>query len=59
MKGSKAPPKKAKDLRAKSGVKGGGVNLNENMTLLRGAKPAPKKRDLPSRKDIKGGTKRK
>jgi len=27
------------------------------MTLVRGAKPAPKKRDLPSRKEVKGGRK--
>jgi hypothetical protein len=49
-------PKK-KDLPPKSGVKGGGVNLNDNMTLVRGVKPASKKRDLPARKDVKGGKK--
>jgi hypothetical protein len=27
------------------------------MTLVRAAKPAPKQRDLPSRKDVKGGKK--
>ena len=27
------------------------------MTLVRGAKPTPKKKDLPSRKDVKGGKK--
>jgi len=54
--------KKAKDLAPKSGsVKGGrpvaGSGPNDNMTLVRNAKPAPKKRDLPSRKDVKGGKK--
>ena len=57
---SKAPAKKAKDLAPKSGkVKGGGVRLqNENFTLVRNAKPAPKKKDLPSRKDVTGGKKK-
>ena len=32
---------------------------NDTMTLVRNAKPAPKKRDLPSRKDVKGGKKAK
>jgi hypothetical protein len=52
-------PKKAKDLAPKSGgrVKGGGVSLNDNMTLVRGAKPKTKKKDLPARKDVKGGVK--
>ena len=53
-------PKKAKDLAPKSGsVKGGrlGGGLQDNMTIVRGAKPAPKKRDLPSRKEVKGGKK--
>jgi hypothetical protein len=55
-------PKKAKDLTPKSGsVKGGRLATradgNDNMTLVRNAKPAPKKRDLPSRKDVKGGKK--
>ena len=54
---AKAHGKKVKDLPAKSGVKGGGNNLNDNMTLVRAAKPAPKQRDLPSRKDVKGGKK--
>ena len=54
----KKPAKKAKDLPPKSGsVKGGGLTPNDNMTLVRNAKPAPKKRDLPSRKDVKGGKK--
>ena len=58
MKSSKAPAKKAKDLPAKSGsVKGGGQNLNDNITLVRGAKPTAKKKDLPARKDVKGGKK--
>jgi hypothetical protein len=54
MKTSKAA-KKAKDLPPKSGIKGGGHNLNDNLTLVRAAKPTPKKKDLPSRKDVKGG----
>ena len=29
----------------------------DNMTLVRGAKPTPKKKDLPSRKDVTGGKK--
>ena len=51
--------KKAKDLAPKSGavVKGGKLAGNDNITLLRAAKPTPKKRDLPSRKDVKGGKK--
>ena len=57
--GSKRPAKKNKDLSPKSGsrVKGGKLAVNDNWTLVRGAKPAPKKRDLPSRKDVKGGKK--
>lgn len=35
MKPTKPAPKKAKDLPAKSGVKGGGHNLNDNLTLVR------------------------
>jgi hypothetical protein len=58
MKGSKTPAKKAKDLPAKSsGVKGGGIRLNDNITLVRAAKPTAKKKDLPARKEIKGGKK--
>ena len=58
MKSSKAPAKKAKDLPAKSGsVKGGGQNLNDNISLIRAAKPGKKAKDLapksPSR--VKGG----
>jgi hypothetical protein len=60
--GSKRPAKKSKDLSPKSSgaVKGGKTDklaVNDNWTLVRGAKPAPKKRDLPSRKDVKGGKK--
>jgi hypothetical protein len=29
-----------------------------NITLVRGAKPTPKKKDLPGRKDVKGGYKK-
>ena len=55
----KKPAKKAKDLPPKSGsVKGGGLTPNDNMTLVRGAKPTTKKKDLPGRKDVKGGVKR-
>ena len=60
MKPTKTAAKKAKDLPAKSSIKGGGApghNLNDNMTLVRAAKPTPKKTDLPSRKDVKGGKK--
>jgi hypothetical protein len=57
MMASKAPAKKAKDLAPKSGVKGGGRYLNDNLTLVRAAKAASKQRDLPSRKDVKGGRK--
>ena len=32
--------------------------MSSNVTLVRGAKPATKKKDLPARKDVKGGTKR-
>ena len=31
--------------------------MSDNMTLVRNAKPTPKKKDLPSRKDVKGGKK--
>ena len=50
--------KKAKDLTPKSPakVKGGGWTNNDNLTFVRGAKPS-KKRDLPPRKDVKGGKK--
>jgi hypothetical protein len=57
--GSKRPATKNKDLSPKSSgvVKGGKLAGNDNITLIRGAKPAPKQRDLPSRKDVKGGKK--
>jgi hypothetical protein len=58
---SKAPAKKAKDLAPKSGnVKGGrmGWTTNDNLTFVRAAKPTPKRKDLSSRKEIKGGGKR-
>ena len=56
---SKAPAKKAKDLAPKSGnVKGGNRgSMNDNMTLIRNAKPTPKKKDLPSKKTVTGGKK--
>lgn len=52
------PTKKIKDLIPKSGaVKGGSAGThNENMTLVRAAKPTIKK-DLPPSKDVKGGKK--
>ena len=62
MKGSKSPAKKAKDLSPKSSgnVKGGRAvdgGMNDNITLVRAAKPSTKKKDLPARKDVKGGVK--
>jgi hypothetical protein len=52
-------PKIVKDLPPKSPtkVKGGGLTENDNITLLRNAKPS-KKRDLPPRKDVTGGKKK-
>jgi hypothetical protein len=55
-------PKKPQDLTPKSPtkVKGGrpkGYAPNDNITLVRGAKPS-KKRDLPPRKDVTGGKKK-
>ena len=49
--------KKAKDPAPKSSkpVKGGRIALNDNLTLVRAAKPA--KKDLPAGKDIKAGKK--
>ena len=52
---------KLKDLPPKSptSIKGGRAvdgPSNDNITLVRGAKPS-KKRDLPPRKDVKGGKK--
>jgi hypothetical protein len=49
--------KATKDLAPKSSkpVKGGRLAGNDNLTLLRAAKPAVK--DLPAGKDIKGGKK--
>jgi hypothetical protein len=58
MKSSKAPVKKAKDLPAKSAsVKGGGQNLNDNITFVRAAKPTKKRKDLSPRASgsVKGG----
>jgi hypothetical protein len=43
-----------KDLPAKKTVKAGGKKLfNDNVTLVRAAKPG--KKDLPSKKTVKGG----
>jgi hypothetical protein len=47
--------KAAKDLPASKSVKGGGKTWNDNLTLVRAAKPS--KRDLPPNKDIKAGKK--
>ena len=60
---AKHPVTKGKDLSPKSSgaVKGGlkdKLAVNDNLTLVRGAKPTPKKKDLPSRKDVTGGKKR-
>ena len=44
---AKSQGKKVKDLPAKPGVKGGGQNLNDNLTLVRAAKPTKKSKDLP------------
>jgi hypothetical protein len=48
-----APEKTTKDLPAPRTVKGGKVALNDNLTLVRAAKPA--KKDLPAKKTVKGG----
>lgn len=57
MKVTRPAAKKTKDLPAKSGVKGGGQNLNDNLTLLRAAKPGKKAKDLApkSPRRVKGG----
>ena len=60
MKGSKTPAKAAKDLAPKSsgsvkGGKGSPLGNNDNITLVRAAKPTAKKKDLPARKEVKGG----
>ena len=47
---------KKKDLSASKDVKGGRpIPSNDNLTLVRAAKPA--KKDLPAGKDVKGGKK--
>jgi len=53
--------KKPKDLPTSKPVKGGrpGPGSQDNITLVRAAKPASKKKDLPARKDVKGGAKNK
>jgi hypothetical protein len=57
-----ATKKATSDLQTKkSSIKGGGGNtkdklaVNDNLTLVRAAKPA--KKDLPAGKDVKGGKK--
>jgi len=42
-----------KDLPTKKSIKGGRVILNDNMTLVRGAKPG--KKDLPAKTSVKAG----
>ncbi len=45
-----------KDLAPKSAkVKGGLIAANDNLTLVRAAKPAPKRNDLSTREEVKGG----
>jgi hypothetical protein len=50
---------KTKDLSTKKDVKGGAAKTklatNDNLTVIRAAKPA--KKDLPAGKDVKGGKK--
>lgn len=61
MKSAKPSATKQKDLPPKSsGSVKGGMNYtgNENITLLRAAKPASPKKDLPAGKDVKGGKKK-
>jgi hypothetical protein len=59
MKPSKPAVKNTKDLPARKDVKGGvKYTGNDNITLVRGAKPASPKKDLSARKDVKGGKKK-
>jgi hypothetical protein len=60
MAGSKTTKKTlTKDLAPKAGtVKGGRLAANDNLTLVRNAKPKVKK-DLPPKKSPKGGAKNK
>ena len=44
---------KKKDLPVRKDVKGGKLAVNDNVTLIRAAKPT--KKDLPAGKDVKGG----
>lgn len=46
---------KTKDLPAGKNPKGGRIAYNDNLTLVRAAKPSPK--DLPALKDVKAGKK--
>lgn len=46
---------KSKDLPAGKNPKGGKLAANDNLTLVRAAKPSTK--DLPASKDIKAGKK--
>jgi hypothetical protein len=57
MNASKTPVKQPADLQPKSSaaVKGGGVQVNDNITFVRGAKPTARQGDLPARKDVRGG----
>jgi len=52
-----ASKKATSDLQSKKNVKGGKIATNDNLTLVRAAKPA--KKDLPAGKDVKAGKKAK
>src|SRR5437762_3437308 len=53
----KKPGKRELPPKSPTQVKGGGLtSINENITLVRGAKPE-QQRDLPPRKTVKGGAK--
>ena len=47
-------PKSSGNVKGGRAVDGG---MNDNITLVRAAKPSTKKKDLPARKDVKGGVK--
>jgi len=59
LRSSAMKKKTGADLPPSKPVKGGGAySANDNTTLIRKAKPASsKKKDLPARKDVKGGKK--
>jgi hypothetical protein len=49
------PTPKTKDMPPRKPVKGGGIDKNDNITLVGPPKPLPKVKDLPPKKDVKGG----